>query len=826
MTLTPKSAGYLPISEIIDDVVHAVAHQRRCVVVAPPGAGKTTVVPLALADATDNGTVLMLEPRRLAARAAARRMSDLIGEQVGGVVGYRTRDETVVSDATRIEVITEGILTRRLHNDPSLDGVAVVIFDEVHERHLSTDLGLAFTLESAAVLRTDLAIVAMSATPDTDRLKRLLDDAPVLYSNGRLHTVDTQWRPVPARADIAAATAEVTIEAAHNTDGSLLVFLPGVGEIHRVADRLTPDRLPPGVTVVKLAGAFGSESNDAALSDDGQRRIVLATDIAESSLTVPNVTAVVDSGLCRRPRLDARTGMTRLVTVAISRASADQRAGRAGRTRPGTAYRLWSQIDHGARPAHTDPEISDVDLAGFMLDVHRWGTPLDELRLPTAPPPSSVRAAGELLRSLGAIDNTGSVTDVGRAMAEVPLHPRLARMIVDHPEHTSVALAVLIDDRDPYRGPVEQRPADIAERLAALNSDDPRFDRRAMRRAQDRIVALGRRLGIATSGPVAPQRAGVLLLSAFADRIAMRRNRGRFQAATGTGCWMPADDDLANVEFLVAIDLDGRRDRARIRLAADVSSDDVIEHFASRPEVFSVTERLSWDDDRDDLVRTVERRLGALRLGSRDERAEPGPATVNALLTRVRDTGLAVLGWTSASIDLRRRMAFCHAAMGSPWPSADIASLVANVDDWLAPYLVTASSRHDLESIDPGLLLRALLPWPEGADLDTIAPPRLTLPNGTTLHLNYHDDPPEVTAQVRVQDLFGTTAHPIVAGAPIVLHLLSPADRPMQVTSDLPGFWSGSWEAVRREMRGRYPKHRWPADPAAASPGRLGRDDS
>ena len=823
-TALPEPARDLPIVEVLDDVLNAVSSHQRCVVVAPPGAGKTTVIPLAVAASGRQGRIIMLEPRRLAARAAAQRMASLLGERVGDTVGYRTRDDSVVGPSTTIEVITEGILTRRLLNDPGLSGVSMVIFDEVHERHLTTDLGLALTLECAEVLRHDLAIVAMSATADTDRLSRLLDNAPIVVSDGRQYDVHTHWRPVAHRRDIVPAVAAVAAEAASNTDGSVLVFLPGVGEIRRAADHLREHRLPVDITVVELAGAFGADSNDAALADDGQRRIVLSTDIAESSLTVPHVTAVVDSGLCRRPRLDARTGMTRLVTVPISRASADQRAGRAGRTRPGEAYRLWSKVDHGARAAHSDPEITDVDLAGFVLDVHRWGTALSELRLPTAPPPSAIRAAETLLRDLGAIDN-GMVTDLGRAMSEIPLHPRLAKMVVDHPSSTAVHLAILLDDRDPFRGDARDRPADIAIRLDACRHSDPRCDRRSIDRIRTRAVTLCRRLGIDPDTPLEPHEAGRLLLSAFPDRIAMRRNPGRFQAATGTACWMPADDDLADVDFIVAVDLDGRRDKARVRLGAAVDADTVIAHFSDRPGSFSTTERLEWDEQRDDLVMSVERRLGSLRLGTRNEPPAPGPITTAALLDRVRATGLAVLGWTAASAELRRRLDFCHATLGDPWPAVDVAHLTATCDEWLGPYVEGATSRADLESIDVGLLLRAMLPWPEGAELDERAPSRLPLANGTTLTLAYDGDPVAVTAHVRVQDMFGITDHPVVSHQRVVLHLLSPADRPLQVTSDIAGFWSGSWEQVRREMRGRYPRHRWPSDPATAAPGRLGADD-
>ena len=824
----------LPVVEVLDAFRSRLVSHRRGLLVAPPGAGKTTLVPLHLIGSPAvTGSVLLLEPRRLAARAAARRMAEILGETVGDTVGYQTRDERRIGPRTRIEVLTEGILTRRLSRDPELPGVSAVIFDEVHERNLTTDLGLALALEVAETIRPDLMVAAMSATPDTDRIRRLLGDVEPVTSEGRMHPVEIIWAPgpIPRRGarpsaplrDLDERTAEVVLRALGEQDGDVLVFLPGIGEIRRTHDRLAR-ALGPGVAVHALAGAVPLEEQDAALrpSPAGQRRVVLATDIAETSLTVDGVRIVVDAGLARVPRHDPSTGMSRLITVAHSRSSADQRAGRAGRQSPGACYRMWSPMEHGTRATHPTPEIAEVDLAGFRLEVAAWGTPVSEMRLLTHPPAAAVRAAEDLLVMLGAIDRSGSVTEIGRRMLQLPVHPRLARMLVDHPDALSCTIAALLDDRDILRGRSDELPTDIGPRVAAvLGHPTPHevervLDRAAVRRCGDRARDLARRAGIDwNGGDDDTDGCGERLLAGFPDRVAMLRRPGQFQLQTGSGAFLSGDDRLAAVDHLVAVDLDGRRDRARIRLAAAVDGDAVIARFNEIPGAFVRRERLHWDPDRDDLVSLVERRLGAIRLGERVERPTPGEATVAALLDRVRATRLAVLGWSAGAIAVRERMSFLHSVVGAPWPDVSIETLTATLDEWLTPYLSGATSRHDLERIDPTTLLRALLPWPEGADLDRLAPTNLTLPDGRRTSIHYLDanGSPAPWAAVRVQSLFGLDEHPRVAGVPVVLHLLSPADRPVQITADLPGFWRGTWADVRKDMAGRYPKHRWPADP-------------
>ncbi|NNE11478.1 MAG: ATP-dependent helicase HrpB [Ilumatobacter sp.] len=812
----------LPVVETFPALRTSLLDPGRAVLAAPPGSGKTTLVPLALLDEPwlDDGKIVMLEPRRLATRAAARRMADLLGESVGDTVGYQTRDERHIGPTTRIEVVTEGILTRRLQRDPELAGTSLVVFDEVHERNLPTDLGLALALDVAATIRPDLRLLAMSATPDTDALARVLGDCPIVESQGRMHDVDLVWVPRGKRERIEQATAAVVLRALHEQSGDVLVFLPGIGEINRTKSALDA-AVGSSIDVYPLAGALSVADQDLALtaSPPGRRRVVLSTDIAETSLTVEGVRVVVDSGLARAPRFDTGTGMTRLVTVTTSRASAEQRAGRAGRVEPGACYRMWSKVEHGSRARHRTPEIDEVDLAGFALEIAAWGGGSEDLAFVSPPPRKAMRAAHELLHSLGALDDDGRPTDVGRSMLGMPVHPRLARMLVAEPSPLGCAIAALVDERDLFRGRPDELPADLSLRLRVLagRAGHDRADRGALHRLRDRARDLARRIGVRFDPDlIDADRAGAVLLHAFPDRLAMRRRPGQFQLRTGSGAWLPDTDPLAHEEFVVAADLDGKRERARIRLAAALDGDDVALTLAD-----DVDERvtLDWDGERDDLVERVERRLGSMVLGSIVRRPAPGETTTAALMDRVRSTGLAVLGWSRASIDLRQRVDFLHRTVGEPWPDWSVEHLAATVDEWLAPYLPGATGRADLEQLDVAMVLRSQLPWPVGAELDDVAPRELELPTGRRVPIDYAGDDP--TARVRVQDLFGTTDHPTAGGRPIVLHLLSPADRPIQITADLPGFWAGSWADVRKDLAGRYPKHRWPDDPATAPPKRL-----
>ena len=818
----------LPVVEALPAVAHALAGGGCAVLVAPPGAGKTTLAPLWLLDAPWLGTqrIMMLEPRRLATRAAAQRMAALLGERVGDTVGYQTRDERVIGANTRVEVVTEGVLTRRLQNDPSLDGYGLVIFDEVHERNLPTDLGLALALDARGMLRPDLRLLAMSATPDTKGLLAVLGaDTPVASSDGRLHPVELVYAPPGPRDRPAEAMAALIGRAVREQQGDVLAFLPGIAEIRRV-QALLQASLPEHVDVRPLAGALLPAEQDAALapSPPGRRRVVLSTDIAESSLTVDGVRVVVDSGLAKVPRLDTRTGMSRLTTVPISRASADQRAGRAGRTEPGAAYRLWSKLEQGTRRAHLEPEITQVDLAGLALELAAWGTPVEALRWADPPPARALQQAAELLRGLGALDAEARITAQGRAMLALPLHPRLAHMVTAAaPAHTSLAavMAALLDERDVLRGRHDDLPADLSLRVAVVcGASDDRADRRDVARVRDRAGDICRRAGARLDlHSVQADHAGRVLALAYPDRLAVRRTQaGRFQLRSGAGAWVAPDDTLANERFVVAADLDGKRDNARIRMGAAISPAEVVEAFADAVEH---REALVWDAGRNDLLLLVEERLGGMLLEARTSPVPPGSATTAALVERVRTTRLGALSWSDGAAVLRTRVAFLRRVMGDDWPDWSDTALLATLDEWLAPYLVGATGAADLARLDTELLLSSQLGWDRSVQLAELAPPRLETPSGRSAAIDYGRE--IVTASVRVQDLFGLRAHPCVAGGrvPISLELLSPADRPIQITSDLPGFWAGTWAEVRKEMAGRYPKHQWPTDPATAPPTRL-----
>ncbi|HET9608303.1 MAG TPA: ATP-dependent helicase C-terminal domain-containing protein [Acidimicrobiales bacterium] len=887
----------LPVADCLDAVRAALAERGVAVLQAPPGAGKTTAVPPALLGEPWLGDrrIVMLEPRRLATRAAARRMAAVRREGVGETIGYRTRDDSRVGPATRIEVVTEGILTRRLQRDPGLDGVGLVIFDEFHERSLQADLGLALALDARRHLRPDLRLLVMSATLDGDRVAALLGGAPaatrpaaetgattpdpaarrtvgaaargrgpapIVTSESRAHPVEVRWAPRRPRERLEPAVAAAIRQVLRTEpEGDVLAFLPGAGEITRTAEQLA-GALPAGagVDVHLLYGALPAGEQDAALAPGlpGRRKVVLATDIAETSLTVEGTSIVVDGGLARRPAFDATTGLTRLETVPASRASADQRAGRAGRLGPGVAVRLWSKVEHAARRPFTEPEIRQADLAGLALELAVWGTDAADLAFLDPPPPRALDEARRLLVELGALapadgrpvgranrdtdggngasqaatvgDRDGGAplrpTAPGREMASLPLHPRLARMVLVGRDRgqgwLACLLAALLEDRDVLRGRPDDLPTDVGVRLALLDDParrHPQADGRALRRARDRARDLARRAGV-TPGGVDHAEAGPLLAAAYPDRIAQARGGvGRYVLRAGTEGWLPTGDPLAPEPLLAVAEVDGRRSRGRIRLAAPLAADQldalaggqVVEHA-----------RLAWDADRDDLVARVERRLGRLRLGTVERRPDPGLPATTALVDRVRSTALAALPWDDAARSLQARVAFLRATLGEPWPDLSDAALRRSLDDWLAPRLAGATGRADLDRLDMVRLLRGLVPAEVAGDLDRLAPEAVTVPSGRRVRLDYGEgapgDPPVLA--VRVQQMFGTTATPTVAGGrvPVTLRLLSPADRPVQVTSDLAGFWAGSWRDVRKDMAGRYPKHPWPEDPAAAPP--------
>ena len=812
--------GDLPVEECVPALRQALAGAGSAVLVAPPGAGKTTIVPLRLLEEPwlAGGRIVVLEPRRLATRAAARRMASLLGEEVGATVGYTTRDERRVGRSTRIEVVTEGVLTRRLQGDPSLPGVGLVVFDELHERNLHADLALALVLDARPALRPDLRLLAMSATLEAAKVAALLGDAPVIESEGRAHEVTVRWVPRRPKERLDAATVAAVQRAVREEAGDVLVFLPGAADIRRVESALT---LPVDVDVRPLFGALPAPAQDAALapSPPGRRRVVLATDIAETSLTVEGVRVVVDSGESRTPRFDARSGLTKLHTGPISRASAEQRAGRAGRTGPGVAYRLWSKLEHAARRPYAEPEIASVDLAGLALELAVWGAEPAQLSFLDPPPARALEEARSLLTMLGAVDAGGRPTPLGRAMADLPVHPRLARMVSaaagDGLGWTACLLAALLEDRDVLRGRPDDLPTDVAERVALIadrSGRHPHADAGAVRNAARRAAELARRAGVRQS-TVDPTRCGAVLGLAYPDRLAQARTGARFRLRNGAGAWVPAHDPLAGEAFLAVAEIDAGRGDGRIRLAAGLDAADMEAAAGGAEE--SVT--VSWDPARDDLRARVERRLGSLVLATAEGPAPAGEATARALVARVRATRLSALRWTDKARALQARAAFARRTLGGDWPDLSDAALVGSLDDWLAPLLAGATGRAGIEAVDVAGSLRRQLGH-LSHELDRVAPTHLTVAGGRQVTVDYGG--PQPTMAVRVQDLFGTAVHPTVAGGkiPVVLQLLSPAGRPVQVTADLPGFWAGTWAEVRREMAGRYPKHPWPADPLAAQP--------
>ena len=833
----PDAVTDLPVVDVLAELGTALIDGNSAVLVAPPGAGKTTVVPLWLLDQPwlDGRRIVVLEPRRLATRAAAQRMASLIGQPVAGTVGYQTRDERKIGPGTRIEVVTEGVLTRRLQNDPELPGVGIVIFDEVHERNLPTDLGLALALDVRAALRPDLRLLAMSATPDAVKISALLgggSPAPVIRSDGRQHPVDVRSLPPGKHMRIEQAVADAILTALRDDEGDILVFLPGIGEIRRVESMLA-DRVPPHVDIHPLAGALSLFDQDRALapSPAGRRRVVLSTDIAESSLTVSGVRVVVDAGLARVPRFDVRSGMTRLTTVVTSRASADQRAGRAGRTEPGVAYRLWSKLEQQTRLAHLPAEITQVDLAGLVLELAAWQATPESLAFLDPPPPKAVQAARSLLTDLGALDAAGAITSSGRAMLGLPVHPRLARMVVDAPDFLrplACVVAAIVDERDILRGRMDELPSDLAVRVSLVCGDahdhhaDHRADRRAIERTRDRALDVAQRAGVrVVFHEIDGSRCGSVLALAYPDRIGARRTQvGQFHLRTGGGAWVAKDDPLANDAFIVAADLDGNRTGARIRLGAGLDAEELEMALADQIER---RESLVWDRTRNDLVLRVETRLGNMVIADTTRAPHAGEATQQALVERVRATRLGQLDMDIA-VGFRARLTFLRSAFPDDgWPDVNDRTLLDTLDEWLLPYLPGATGRADLERLDVPMLLSNQLSWDQQMTMADLAPATLTTAAGRQVPIDYGRDLP--TASVRVQDMFGTATHPTVAGGrtPVTLELLSPADRPIQITADLPGFWAGSWAEVRKEMAGRYPKHQWPVDPAAAPPRRMGR---
>jgi ATP-dependent helicase HrpB len=800
----------LPVTEALPALHAALNAGRNAVLVAPPGAGKTTLVPLALLDAPwrGDGRILMLEPRRLATRAAATRMAFLLDQPVGRTVGYRTRLDGAGSAETRVEVITEGLLLRRLQSDPGLDGTAAVILDEIHERSLESDLGLALCLDLQKVLRPDLRLLAMSATADGARLKDLMD-ADVIESAGRQYpvTVEHSKTDIPHIRDLSDAVAKAIRAALAKHQGDILAFLPGMAEIRRTQNALDGC----GALVLPLHGDLPPAEQDRALRPAETRRVVLATSIAETSLTVPGVRIVVDGGWRRTPRLDPATGLTRLTTARISRAAAAQRAGRAGREAPGTAIRVWSPALHRGLPAFDRPEILEAELSGLALECAAWGTSPADLRFQDKPPPGALAAAAALLKDLGALDALDRISANGREMARIGAHPRLAAMMLaaGTPEQAALAadLAALLEERDPLRG--QEAPSDITTRLNAITLGDPNADRGALHRIRQTAGQYRRRMRVPRDTEAAGE-PGPLLAAAFPDRIAQRRGEpGSFRLSGGGSARLPITDPLSKAGLLVAASLE-LKTASRIRLAATLDPDNLPPSLAQR-----VTEQVEsgFDPTNGTVLARRRRRLGALILSDRTEPADPAQ-TAETLANAVATQDLRPLPWTDAIRQLQARIALMHTLEPEAgWPDLSDAALKTTIQDWLTPYLPGITRLSDMEKLDLHAILRGTLSWDLASRLDRDLPTHLPLPNGRAA-IDYGQAPP--LASAKAQAFYGMAATPLLAAGriPLRLALLSPAGRPIAVTADLGGFWKGAWADARRDMRGRYPKHRWPEDGA------------
>ncbi|MGE5514609.1 MAG: ATP-dependent helicase HrpB [Bacteroidota bacterium] len=827
----------LPIQSVLPEIRSALAGASGLVLQAPPGAGKTTGVPLALLDQSwlAGQRILMLEPRRLAARAAAARMADTLGEAVGQTVGYRIRFEAKVSRDTRIEVVTEGILTRMLQDDASLPGVGLVIFDEFHERSLNADLGLALCLESQGALRDDLKILVMSATLDGGPVARLMaresDPVPVVTSQGRAFPVDTRFlsRPEPRR--FADGVASAVVQALRDeAEGDVLVFLPGAGEIRRVEVLLADSPVARGVTIAPLYGDLPADAQDRAIKKGGAgRKVVLATAIAETSLTIDGVRVVVDGGQMRVPRFDPSSGMTRLVTLAVSRASADQRRGRAGRTAPGVCYRLWSEAEDRALQAFTAPEITEADLAPLALDLAQWGiADANDLAWLDPPPVASLAQARELLAELGAVDGQGRITAHGRAMNRLAMHPRLAHMVLRSRDlglgGLACDLAAILGERDVVKAERGFRDADVRLRLDAVRGESEQVrglavDRGALSRVRQAAKEWRRRVGLRPGEENGEGLdAGIVLAFAYPDRIARRRPGGepRYALSGGRGALFADPEPLAAEEWLVAAELDGDRREARIFLAAPLTKAEIEDHFA---DSIRSEEAVAWDR-RDEVVQARrQRRLFALVLDEQKlDKAAPD-ALAAAMAQGVRDMGLACLPWTDELMKWRERVGFLrrHDAEGG-WPDLSDQALLDGLEDWLAPYLGGITRRAHLTKLDLSQALRGLVPWEQARRLDELVPTHVTVPSGSRVPIDYSGETPVLA--VRLQEMFGCADTPRIAGGkvPLLLHLLSPARRPVQVTRDLASFWANAYHAVKADLKGQYPKHWWPDDPMQAEP--------
>lgn len=805
----------LPVNAVLPELGAALEGDGSAVLVAPPGAGKTTLVPLALLESgwIGKGRIVLLEPRRLAARAAARRMASLIGEEPGGTVGFAMRMESRISNRTRILVATEGILSRMILDDPELQGISAVIFDEFHERSLDADFGLALALDVKGALRPDLRLLVMSATLDGARVARLLGGAPVIESLGRSFPVAIRHEERAPGEPVEKAMAGAIRRAIAGEGGSILAFLPGQREILRTAEMLT-GAVPDHIDIAPLYGALDGKAQDRAIAPalPGKRKVVLATSIAETSITIEGVRIVIDSGLARQPRYEPSSGLTRLETVRVSRASADQRAGRAGRTGPGVAIRLWRAEQTNALLPFSPPEIAEADLSGLVLDCAAFGvTEPSRLAFLDPPPAPALAEARRLLRALDAIGADGRITEEGLAMRRLAVPARLAHMVVEGARKgygdEAAELAVLMTERG-----LGGDAIDLEVRLSHF-----RRDRSPRATAARKLAAnLARATHKTQAGSDSPPSAGELLLHAWPDRVAMARGApGRYVLANGSGAVIDETDALAKEKFLVVADLRGSAQNARIASAVRVGEGEIGQALGDRIE----RETLSGFDAVKNAVRRREiQRLGALVLSERPLPPPSGEEADRVVITLARERGLDLLPWSEAALTLRQRLAWLHATLGEPWPDVADEALLAGLDQWLLPFLTGEASPARIPAARVKDALFACVPHQLQRQLDRLAPTHFEAPSGSHIPIRYGSGEP--TLAIRVQELFGLDTHPALGGGkvPLTLELLSPAHRPIQTTRDLPGFWRGSWSEVRAAMRGRYPKHPWPENPLQAEP--------
>ncbi|WNR42147.1 ATP-dependent helicase HrpB [Paenibacillus roseipurpureus] len=816
----------LPIAEVLPQL-HATLQERNCaILVAQPGAGKTTQVPLALMNASwlQGRKILMLEPRRLAARAAARYMAKLLGEEVGQSIGYRVKNDTRIGSKTRVEVITEGILTRLLQQDPALEGVGLVIFDEFHERSLHADLGLALTRQSQTVFREDLRVLIMSATLDGKAISAMLDDAPVIESEGRSYPVDTHYLPQAVSGKLEPAVVSSIHKALQAHAGSLLVFLPGAAEIHRVEKGLGALNLGNNVEIAPLYANLSIEAQDralAAVTKPGHRKVVLATSIAETSLTVEGITVVIDSGLMRVPKFSPRTGMTRLTTVPVSVASADQRRGRAGRLGPGVCYRLWTETEHRQLPPRGTPEIREADLAPLALELAAWGvSDPAELVWLDPPPAAAYGQARELLVQLGAL-HENALTPHGKRVAALGLHPRLAHMVLQAIPLALGALAcelaVLLSERDVMRA--ADRDADVRSRIEVLRrapSGEARADVDVglCRRITAEANILMQSLGVRPSDCSA-EASGLLLAFAYPDRVAQRRSAGRFTLSNGRGAVLQELQPLSQERYLVAAELDDNGVDSRIFLAAPLSEEELFSVFHQQ---IRKEQAVEWEGATGS-VKAIERwLLGALTLKERPIHEPDLDLVLHALLEGIRTESLDILPWSRSARQLQERSQFLHQFIEN-WPDLSDETLLATLEEWAGPHLYGVKSKGALSRLNLTSLLEEMLTWEQRRQLDEWAPTHMSVPSGSRIPIDYSNNEAP-TLSVRLQEMFGLADTPRIAKGrvPLTLHLLSPAQRPMQVTKDLASFWREAYFEVKKDLKGRYPKHYWPDDPMSAIP--------